>query len=51
MKKITIFEAPTTKTQNMEINQLIYNAKNQAIIKSKGYNISGICAPWVVHIR
>ncbi len=51
MKKVIIFEASTNETQNMEIIHLIYNAKNQAIIKSKGYNISGICAPLVVDIR
>jgi len=35
----------------MENNQAIYNPDNQPITKRAGYNISGICAPWVVDIR
>ncbi len=51
MKKVIIFEASTDKTQNMENKQIIYCSFNQLITKRAGYDISGICVPWVVDIR
>jgi len=35
----------------MENEPLMYGSDNQMIIKRLAYNISGICAPWVVDIR